>query len=192
MRPADRAEPEDQLADPPADPESVARTICLRLLTSRPRSRSELAHALRRRNVPGEVAETILDRLTAVKLIDDEAFAADWVSARHSGKGLAGRALAAELRSRGIAAETATEAVAGLDSDTERATARRLVDRRLSNQPAGGGAGQVRRLVAMLGRKGYPPGLASTVVREAIAESAMESELTDGEVAGDEACCVDS
>src|SRR6266498_4918200 len=48
--------PEDE-QDAPGDPESVARAICLRLLTQRARSRAELAEALRRRGVPDRSEE---------------------------------------------------------------------------------------------------------------------------------------
>lgn len=176
---ADRPPPDDpaQPDDLPPDPESVARTICLRLLTARPRTRAELAQALRRRHVPLEAAESILDRFCAVGLIDDEAFAQAWVSSRHTGRGLAGRTLANELRSRGVAADTVAEAVAALDPDTERATARRLVERRLSSGSHTNGAGQARRLVAMLCRKGYSPSLAGQIVREVLADSIAAEEM---------------
>ena len=53
-----------QLVDVTIPPESVARTICLNLLTAAPRSRDELATALRKRRVPDDVAQAVLDRLT--------------------------------------------------------------------------------------------------------------------------------
>lgn len=173
-RPLMPADDPPQPDDPPADPESVARAICLRLLTARPRTRAELAAALRRRHVPDDAAEFVLDRLVAVGLVDDDAFAAAWVSSRHAGRGLASRALAGELRSRGVSADTVASAVAALDPETERATARRLVDRRLPAGDSATTAVRVRRLVAMLGRKGYPPALAVSVVREALADAAAE------------------
>ncbi|MDQ6875348.1 MAG: recombination regulator RecX [Actinomycetota bacterium] len=154
---------------PDADPESVARAICLRLLSARARTRAELATALRRREVPDHAAEAVLDRFSEVGLIDDASFAAAWVTSRHAGRGLAGRALAGELRSRGVAAETVAQAVAGLDHDTELATARRLVHRRL---PALGSLDrqvQFRRLAAMLARRGYSGELAIQAVREELA-----------------------
>lgn len=178
--------------EPPPDPESVARTICLRLLTTRPRTRAELAEALRRRLVPDEAAESILDRLSAVGLIDDRAFAQVWVSSRHSGRGLASRALAGELRSRGVAARTIADAVAAIDPETEVATARRLVQRRLS---AGGSAPapvQMRRLIAMLGRKGYPPAMAAKVVRDALADVADQGEVAALETLSDAASSAES
>ena len=83
---------------PPADPEAAAREVCLRLLTLSPKTRSQLAEALARKGIPDEVSERVLGRFTEVGLIDDEAFAQAWVRSRHTGKGLAPRALSAELR----------------------------------------------------------------------------------------------
>ena len=147
----------------------MARAICLRLLTVQPRTRAELAAALARREVPDEAAATVLGRFTEVGLIDDRAFAEAWVDSRHTGRGLARRALAAELRRRGIDGETVDEAVATLDAETEERTARELVVRRLPTTRRLEPAVRVRRLVGMLARKGYPPALAVRVVREELA-----------------------
>src|SRR5215469_14350637 len=108
----------------PADPEAVARQICLRMLASAPRTRAQLATALRRRRVPEEAAEAVLGRFAEVKLIDDATFASAWVESRHHGRGLSGRALAAELRDRGVASGDIQAAVARLDPEQEVATAR--------------------------------------------------------------------
>lgn len=161
----DRAEPEPE---PEPDPESVAHTICLRLLTTSPRSRAELADALRRRNVPEVSAEVVLDRLAAVGLVDDQAFAAAWVQSRHRGRGLARRALAVELRRRGVEAEAVAGAVETLDSDQELQRARDLVLRRLPATEGLPHAARLRRLSGLLARKGYPAGLIRQVVREAL------------------------
>src|SRR5690606_7567137 len=91
------------------DPEAAAREICLRLLSASPRTRAQLADALRRKDIPDDVAERVLGRFTDVGLIDDEAFAQAWVQSRHTGRGLARRALAQELRHRGVADDTVTE-----------------------------------------------------------------------------------
>jgi regulatory protein len=155
---------------PPADPDTVAREICLRLLTATPRSRAQLADALRRKNVPDEVAERVLGRFADVGLIDDAAFSQAWVQSRHLGRGLARRALAAELRQRGIADETVSAAVETLDPDQEETTARELVARRLAGTRGLDPAKRMRRLVGVLARKGYSAELAYRVVREALAE----------------------
>lgn len=163
----------------PQDEAQRARDICLRQLAVRPRTRAELAAALRRRGISDETAGAVLDRYDEVGMIDDAAFARAWVSSRHHGRGLARRNLAVELRQRGVDPQVARDALDGLDEQTERATAEELVARKLR---AARGAPDVlfRRLVAMLARKGYPAGVAVPVVRDALAaQSAEAAEFTD-------------
>jgi regulatory protein len=158
------------------DPEQLARTIVLRQLTGQPRSRSELEQALRRRDVPEDVIEGVLGRFTDVGLIDDAAFARSWVESRHAGRGLARRALAHELRRRGVGDQEVGDAVDQLSPETELATARALVARKLAATRNLDGRTRVRRLAAMLARKGYPPGLSVRVVREALDEESDEDQ----------------
>ncbi|MFC4005621.1 recombination regulator RecX [Nonomuraea purpurea] len=163
-------------AAPAADPESVARAICLRLLTMAPKTRAQLAEALRKRDVPDEAAEAVLGRFSELGLINDEAFATAWVDSRHHGRGLAKRALAAELRHRGVDTETVNEAVERLDSDQEAETARRLVDRKLASTRSLDPQTRTRRLAGMLARKGYSSGLAFRVIREALEQEGIDLE----------------
>jgi regulatory protein len=153
-----------------ADPAERAREICLRLLAVRPRTRTELATALRQRGIDEEVAAAVLARYGEVGIVDDTAFARAWVTSRHHGRGLARRALATELRQKGVDSETVGLALDELDAETEAATARTLVDRKLRTERGGATEALLRRLVGMLARKGYPPGLAIRVVRDAVAE----------------------
>lgn len=157
-------------AEEPADPESRARDICLRLLTGTAKTRKQLADALRRREIPDDVAEQVLDRLEEVRLIDDAAFADAWVESRHAGRGLARRALAQELRTRGVAGELVEQAVGRLGSEEEGEAARALVDRKLRATRGLERQARMRRLVGMLARRGYSEGLAFRVVREALGE----------------------
>jgi regulatory protein len=154
------------------DPESAARALCLRALTGAPKTRQQLADLLDRRGVPEDAATAVLDRLGEVGLIDDEAYARAWVSSRQAGRGLARRALTAELRAKGIDDEVAAGAVLAVDDDDERAAARRLVDRRLPGMQRFDRATATRRLMGMLARKGYGGGLAAAVVREALEDAA--------------------
>jgi regulatory protein len=156
--------PEDDMGDP----ESVARGICLRALTGAPKTRQQLADLLAQRGVPDDAAETVLDRFTEVGLIDDAAYARAWVSSRQAGRGLARRALSAELRAKGVDPEVAAEAVETVDDEDERAAAQRLVERRVASMRRLDRATASRRLVGMLARKGYGGGLAAAVVREAL------------------------
>lgn len=156
---------------PEADPESVARSICLRQLERAPKTRGQLAATLTKRLVPDEVAERVLTRLEEVGLVDDTAFAMAWVSSRHGTRGLAGRALSRELLDRGVDGETVSTAVDQLDADTELATARSLARRRQRSMAHLPRDTQQRRLVALLGRKGYGAGLAYRVVRDLLSGS---------------------
>jgi regulatory protein len=156
--------PEDEMGDP----ESVARGLCLRALTGAPKTRQQLADLLTQRGVPDDAAETVLDRFTEVGLIDDAAYARAWVSSRQAGRGLARRALSAELRAKGVDAEVAAEAVEVVGDDDEREAARRLVARKVGAMRRLDRVTASRRLMGMLARKGYNGGLAAAVVREAL------------------------
>jgi len=156
--------------DPEPDPESVARAIALRLLEAQPRTRAELATAMAKRRVPPEVADAVLDRFVDVGLIDDAAFAQAWVDSRHRGKGLARRALAAELRKRGVDDELAKDALETVSTDDEAAAAEALVRRRLRSMSGLAPDVQLRRLVSMLARKGFGGSLAYSVSRRVIEE----------------------
>lgn len=155
--------------DPEPDPESVARAIALRLLTGAPRSRAQLADAMARRDVPDDVAARVLDRFTEVGLVDDAEYARVLVRSRHADRGLARRALGVELRRRGIDDELAAQALGTVDAEQEEATARELARRRLAATTGLAPEVRTRRVVAMLGRKGYSGGLAHRLVRELIA-----------------------
>jgi regulatory protein len=154
----------------------VARAILLDALTGRARSRAELAEKLAKKDVPDELATRLLDRFTEVGLVDDARFAEAWVHGRQSAKGLARRALAQELRRKGVDDETAKEALETLDPDAEEEAARTLVRRKLRSLRGVDETTAVRRLTGMLARKGYPPGLAFSVVRDELAQVGRDVE----------------
>ncbi|MFG2516264.1 recombination regulator RecX [Streptomyces sp. NPDC048584] len=165
--------------EPPADPVERARAICLRLLTGTPRTRKQLADALRKREIPDEAAEEVLSRFEEVGLINDGAFADAWVESRHHGRGLARRALARELRTKGVDSTLIDAAVSQLDSEQEEETARELVARKLRATRGLDRDKRLRRLAGMLARKGYPEGLALRVVRQALEEEGEDTESLD-------------
>jgi len=159
---------------PDADPEAVARKILLDALTGQARSRKELADKLAKKDVPSELADRLLDRFEEVGLIDDEAFAKAWIESRQPGKGLATRALAHELRRKGIDDEIARDALAEIDPDDEAAAARVLVRKKLRSVRGLDQQKATRRLVGMLARKGYGAGLAFAIVKDELKLDAEE------------------
>ena len=166
----------------PVDPVAVARQICLHQLEHAPRTRAELAAVLRRKGVEDDVAEQVLGRFTEVGMIDEAVFAQMWVTSRHRGRGLAGRALTQELRRKGVDDTSIADAVGTLDPEQEAATARALVERRLRTTTGLAPDARVRRLAGMLARKGYPAGLAFRVVKEALADEGVAAELAFDEL----------
>ena len=168
-------------AEVEADPEGVARTLVLDSLTGQARTRKELADKLAKREVPDEVATELLDRFTEVGLIDDAAYARQWVESRHRSRGLAPRALAQELRRKGVGDDEAKEALEQIGEDDQRTAARALVDRKLRSMSGLDPQVATRRLAGLLARKGYAAGLAFSVVREALADQAeVDHDFLDG------------
>lgn len=166
-------DPERDLG-PEADPESVARKILLDQLTGRARTRSELAEKLRKRNVPEDIATRLLDRFEEVGLINDAAFAQDWIAQRQSGRGLAKRALALELKRKGLEDEVAASALAEIDQGAEVDAAREQVRRKLRSVRGLEPEKVTRRLVGMLARKGHSAGVAYRIVREELEAAGLD------------------
>jgi regulatory protein len=151
-----------------ADPESVARAIVLRQLSMAPRSRAQLERKLSQRGCDPDVAARVLDRMTEIGLVDDEAYAEMLVRSKQGTKGLARKGLAHELRKQGIDQETADEALGQVGIDDERAKAEELVAKKLRTMTGLAPDVQARRLAGMLARKGYSGEVAWPVIRDAI------------------------
>jgi regulatory protein len=72
------------------------------------------------------------------------------------------------------------QAVSELDRESEEARARELVQKKLRSLGANiDEQTAIRRLLGMLGRKGYPQGLSYMVIREELAEFGTESTVLD-------------
>lgn len=167
--PAGAVPAEDAAVTAPAENGAVAaaKEIALRRLSVRARSRTELAKDLRSRDVPADVAAEVLDRFTEVGLIDDAAFAAEWVESR-GGRSGATR-LRQELRLKGVAEEHIAEAIGGRDDDADLTTARELAGRKAAGMAGLDEVVRRRRLTAFLARRGFSSSVIRRVVGEALA-----------------------
>ena len=114
--------------------EEAAKAACLKLLTSAPRTRAQLAAALRRRRVPDEIAESVLARFAEVGLIDDAAFATGVGREQAPQPGTCPQsALAAELRQRlGLPTGRYGPPLTRSSPEMTMAAARRLVMKRIA------------------------------------------------------------
>ncbi|KUH85068.1 MULTISPECIES: recombination regulator RecX [unclassified Mycobacterium] len=152
--------------------EEQAHNLCLRLLTARARTRAELEEKLAKRGYPDDVSARVLERLTQVGLIDDADFAEQWVRSRQLNAGKGKRALAAELRTKGVDNDVIDAALADIDADAERSRAEQLVADKLRREKLdhdGDDVKVTRRLVGMLARRGYSQSMAFDVVKIALA-----------------------
>ena len=150
-----------------ASREEQAKALCLRLLTARARTRAELEAQLAKRGYPDDVSDRVLERLAEVGLVDDVGFAEQWVRSRRLKAGKGNRALAAELRTKGVADEVITAALADIDAGAERRRAEQLVRDKLRREKLAddNDAKIARRLVGMLARRGYSESMAFDVVK---------------------------
>jgi regulatory protein len=118
----------------------------------------------------------VLDRFVDVGLIDDEAYAAAFVAAKHRDRALGVTALRTELRRKGLDEITVDAAVQVVDSDAERDRARALISRRVDAAMSNGLPAARRRLVGLLARRGYSAEMSGQVVDEALAHYGAEQD----------------
>ncbi len=162
----DESGTEEPLSD--ADAESVARGIVLRQLTAQAKTRTELSRALRRKNVPQEAADAVLNRMEEVGLVDDAGFAQAWVDSRQQRRHLSATALRYELRGKGVAQEHVDSALSEVGADEEYTAALALAERKLASMRGHDRATIRRRLSGVLGRKGFGTGLIVRVLGEVL------------------------
>ncbi|ORI18608.1 regulatory protein RecX [Rhodococcus sp. 1168] len=179
---------EQEQRDDGGGTEAQAKDVCLRLLTDRARSRYELETRLSKKGFSPEVADAVLTRLEAAHLVDDQAFAEQWVHSRHTYSGKGKRALSVELRTKGVSNEDALNALDQIDAEDERVRATELVHKRCRNLTVPGGPGAdvraerdkiARKLVGMLARRGYSAGMAYAIVKAELARIGAEDSDAD-------------
>jgi SOS response regulatory protein OraA/RecX len=162
--------------------------LAARYLATRPRSRWEVVRRLRRARAEPQVIEATLERLGALGLVDDLAFARWWLEQRdrHAPRGR--RMLEAELRQHGIDRDvigalrdemaSAEESIDGPgawegpleDRDlpqTEADRARMALRQHLRGRPAPEEPRARQRLGMYLVRRGFDPETARTAIRDA-------------------------
>lgn len=143
-----------------------ARTVALRLLHRRLRSRAELETALRRRRIARETILAVSAELRVAGWIDDSRFARVWIQDRMALRPCGARRLRGELLAKGVVPQIAEEAIAALvpraAEDTlalEQARARLKRLRGLAPVVAR------RRMAAWLQRRGYAADVIARALR---------------------------
>ena len=159
---------------------AAVRHRALLLLDHRSRSRRELDRRLRDLGFPAGLIADVLDDLERVGLIDDGTFAHEWVRQRHRRRGKSRDVLDRELRDKGVAPELRSRPLDQIAESDERAMALHLArkkarttvtqvprDRRDRDRA-------LRRILGVLGRRGFPQGMSMELAREALDERISE------------------
>lgn len=97
------------------DARETAYQRVLRLLNYRDRSEAEIIQSLKQRQVPEEIIAEVIERLHRSELVDDHRFAKTWVENRIEFHPRSRRALAYELREKGIDDQTIQQALDDFD-----------------------------------------------------------------------------
>ena len=91
----------------------------LRFLEPRARSTAEVRRRLISAGYRPELIETVVSRLTELSMLDDAAFAREWVRSRDRAHPRGERALRSELRSKGLSDEVIAAVLAGRDDPAD-------------------------------------------------------------------------
>lgn len=163
-----RPEPPARAQGPDADPAEVARTIGLRLLDRKDRTRAEFISALVRRGVDAEIAESLATRFEQVGLIDDRRYARAYAESRQQSRRISATAVRRELRQRGVGAEAMDEVDEALSDDHE--VALDYARRRAQQLSGFDRPVRYRRLAGALGRRGFSPHVIHDVLAQVMGE----------------------
>lgn len=131
-----------------ADDKAYGRA--LRYSAMRQRSEWEMRTYLRRKETPEPTANTIIERLKRLALINDNAFARTWVDNRRLLKPTSRRRLQAELQQKHVAADIIDNV---LREDSEQVDERQIL-RQLATRKRHRYA-DTQKLMAYLARQGY-------------------------------------
>ena len=148
----------------------AAKQVLLRRLSNAPRTRKELAKDLKDKDISDEVANVALDRFEEVGLINDQDLASNYVSSQHERKGLGKNALRQQLRAKGVSDDVALEAISQISDDQEFQAAFALACKKIRSLQRDDAKTQLRKIVGVLARKGYPSNLAFRVAKEVITD----------------------
>lgn len=146
------------------DPFRAAMQRAGHLLATRPRSEHEIRLRLGGAGYEEAIVERTVTRLIELRVLDDRAFALQWVTERAVAKGRSGAALLSELASKGIDRGIAEAAVAEAGID-EVAQATELAGRFLSKVAGKPLAKQAEALLGRLLRRGFSHEVARDAVR---------------------------
>lgn len=147
-------------------------------LSYRARSEKEIRQNLRKHEMPEEVIEETIERLRKAGLANDNEFAQAWVENRSTFRPRSRRALAMELRQKGLDDETVHSAVSGVD---EEALAYEAAQKRLGRLKSLEWNEFRKKLSEFLARRGFPYSVIAPIVTRLWSEAHMDDQAKNFE-----------
>jgi regulatory protein len=178
------------------DDPAVVLEAAARFLEVRSRSVAEVRRRLTTAGYRSELVEDAIARLTDLGMLDDEAFARAWVESRDRARPRGERALAEELRVRGVGREIVRATLedrrsSALDDDgdepaeassADEAAAIRLIDRnRRALDRVTDPRARRQRAYGLLARNGFAPDICGRVAARAVETSEADEDDGAGE-----------
>lgn len=143
-----------------------AKNVLLHQLSRSMKTEYQLRQVLAKREIPQEVADSVILRFTEAQLIDDVAFARAFVASRIACGGKSRATIRRELKQRGVADDLANQALEGLNREAEAELALNLARRRLNALANYDREVRYRRLQGFLARRGFD----SEIIRRTLSE----------------------
>ena len=137
----------------------------LNFVSYRPRSAKEVVDHLRKQSFDADARDHAIRRLEELGYLDDAAFARFWVESRESHRPKGRRALAWELRQKGVADAVIEDTLARFSGD-EAALARAAARKRAATLRVDDAQGFQRKLGAFLARRGFDFEVVEQVVND--------------------------
>ncbi|MEZ4516496.1 MAG: RecX family transcriptional regulator [Chloroflexota bacterium] len=142
----------------------TAKDRAVRQLARRPYSAAEIDRYLRRHSHDTDSIARVLEYLSEMNYVNDEAFAEFWVEQRDTFRPRSRLALRQELAQKGLSSELITQAVESVD---EAAAAQRLAEKQSRRWQHLSEAEFYRKVGGYLQRHGFPYSIVEPVVTEA-------------------------
>ena len=145
------------------DAQEVGFQRAMNFLSYRTRSEAEVRQNLAKHGVETDVIEQVIQRLQRIGMVDDQQFAQTWVDNRSTFRPRGRRALAVELRKKGIGPETIDVVLAEINEDELALRAARKQVRKYRQLEW---QDFRKKLSGFLARRGFHYGVAGPVVQQ--------------------------
>jgi regulatory protein len=162
-----------------SDEREVAYQRAIQFMNYRPRTESEIRQNLQKHAVPETVQEEVLQRLQQAGLLDDRRFADAWVENRTDLHPRSRRALAYELKQRGIDQQLIQQSLEQVDDDQAAYQAALRQSRKLRDLDW---QDFRKKMVGFLARRGFNYETSALVVKRVWNEIHDSSNLMNEEV----------